>query len=322
MKKVKKSGWRLFNIGGRINGEISKKTKVVLFAVIIALVLLFPIRDSYWDGGTVTYTSLTYKIIKWNTLAGKNNTEIYFFPNNFKTLDKYYDEYVQYNDYKLEVSETRQCDGIAKFYYGEIDVNIYTYCLDKIDFGGASLKENLISKNITVFMAIDLIVKNMNKENFAYDGGAIIYSDDGVKIIRCNTFAGNHDVYIGSDNMELEESFCKFNDLTLTSNNNVYNMSDGGISFVIENKTDKIFYTHADPILEFKTDYGFVVLEKNGMAGFCGNKDLIEDSIEMVLLLDWYDNLKVGDYRISFGIYNSYENDRRVQYVSKEFSLE
>ena len=36
------------------------------------------------DGGTIVYSSFTYKIYIWNSIGGKNTTEIYYFPSNFK----------------------------------------------------------------------------------------------------------------------------------------------------------------------------------------------------------------------------------------------
>ena len=60
----------------------------ILIAVI--LILLFPVQNKYKDGGTKTYTALTYKVIIWNKLNGKHGTEIYLFPQNYHSLD-YYD---------------------------------------------------------------------------------------------------------------------------------------------------------------------------------------------------------------------------------------
>lgn len=40
-----------------------KKRIIIIF--IIFILLIFPIKNTYKDGGTVTYTSLTYKIICW-----------------------------------------------------------------------------------------------------------------------------------------------------------------------------------------------------------------------------------------------------------------
>ena len=50
---------------------------------------LIPVRKVYEDGGTQTYTSLTYKVIVWKQIDGKSGTEFYIFPNNFHQLDYY-----------------------------------------------------------------------------------------------------------------------------------------------------------------------------------------------------------------------------------------
>ncbi len=74
--------------------------KKFLIAILILIVLLFPIKSTYLDGGTVTYSSLIYKIIKWKKIdffyedGYKRGTEIHFFPSNFKSLDYFSNKYV------------------------------------------------------------------------------------------------------------------------------------------------------------------------------------------------------------------------------------
>ncbi len=76
-----------------IIGENMKK-KYVLIGLII--VLLFPILNVYYDGGTKTLTSLLFKVIVWNKIDGeveggrKIGTDVYWFPNNFGSLNSYY----------------------------------------------------------------------------------------------------------------------------------------------------------------------------------------------------------------------------------------
>ena len=50
---------------------------------------LIPVKKVYEDGGTQTYTALTYKVIVWKQIDGKTGTEFYIFPNNFHQLDYY-----------------------------------------------------------------------------------------------------------------------------------------------------------------------------------------------------------------------------------------
>ena len=64
-----------------------KKYLLVFFFIIC----LIPIPVYYKDGGTVTYSAIFYKIIKWNQLDGKQSTDFHIFPTNFHSLD-YYDK--------------------------------------------------------------------------------------------------------------------------------------------------------------------------------------------------------------------------------------
>lgn len=68
------------------------KKKLWIPTLILLLAVLFlPIPGAaYKDGGTREYTALTYKIVDWNRLTGDSiydETKVYFFPNNFKSID-------------------------------------------------------------------------------------------------------------------------------------------------------------------------------------------------------------------------------------------
>lgn len=53
--------------------------------IVVSFFLFFPWNKKiYEDGGTLTYSSLTYEIIIWRSVNGKNDIEFYFFPENFK----------------------------------------------------------------------------------------------------------------------------------------------------------------------------------------------------------------------------------------------
>ena len=52
-----------------------KKTKIILVLLILILVLPIP-NFAIKDGGTKTYTALTYKIVDWNRLVGSGNITI------------------------------------------------------------------------------------------------------------------------------------------------------------------------------------------------------------------------------------------------------
>ena len=81
--------------------------KKIIAILIIILILLVPIKNTYKDGGTTTYTSLTYKIVNWKvikqpesddiTISNNENetisyfqtTQIYLFPFNFMSMNWY-----------------------------------------------------------------------------------------------------------------------------------------------------------------------------------------------------------------------------------------
>jgi len=75
-----------------------KRNIIILFIIIAILLIPIPIGPIK-DGGTMFYKSFTYIIVKWKvyTTAEPNNedsiyryqkTSIFFFPDNFKTLDE------------------------------------------------------------------------------------------------------------------------------------------------------------------------------------------------------------------------------------------
>lgn len=76
---------------------MKKKVRIWGVAAIALLaVLVIPIPSGpYKDGGTREYTALTYKIVDWNRLTGEavyDETRIYLFPNNFKSVDALWEQ--------------------------------------------------------------------------------------------------------------------------------------------------------------------------------------------------------------------------------------
>lgn len=71
-----------------------KKISLILYTVLISITiswfLFFPwSKQILEDGGTIVYSSLTYKIYVWNKIGGKNTSEIYYFPFNFQYRNGY-----------------------------------------------------------------------------------------------------------------------------------------------------------------------------------------------------------------------------------------
>lgn len=71
------------------------KKKVITMIIILSflLILFVPIPTGVCkDGGTSTYTALTYKVVKWNRIINENykynKISVYFLPDNFKSIDE------------------------------------------------------------------------------------------------------------------------------------------------------------------------------------------------------------------------------------------
>lgn len=76
-----------------------KKQIIIIAAIVLALLIMFlPIpRGTYRDGGTKDYSALAYRIVVWNRLNGQINeegsdkyhkTSVFWFPENFKSIDE------------------------------------------------------------------------------------------------------------------------------------------------------------------------------------------------------------------------------------------
>ena len=75
---------------------MKKKILILIVIVVLLLVLFVPIPSEDisqpYDGGSRCYTALTYKIVKWKhidcMLNTYSETKVYFFPDNFKSMDE------------------------------------------------------------------------------------------------------------------------------------------------------------------------------------------------------------------------------------------
>lgn len=76
---------------GKVKKKLSKKVWIPIIVLVLLAVLFVPVPSGTMkDGGTRVYSALTYKIVKWRRLVGigrYENTSVYFFPNNFKSID-------------------------------------------------------------------------------------------------------------------------------------------------------------------------------------------------------------------------------------------
>ena len=58
---------------------------IMAVTMFFAFFLFYPwSKKVYEDGGTTIYSSLTYELIIWRTIGGKDDIEFYLFPENLK----------------------------------------------------------------------------------------------------------------------------------------------------------------------------------------------------------------------------------------------
>lgn len=109
---------------------------------------------------------------------------------------------------KSILNKTTTCEYKPKLLLTKDNINIYTYCLDAntINMNGKKVDiKNYIENNDN---AIDNIINTLKFDVGVYDGGTKIYKGD-ITLIKCNTMAGNKDIYITNKDMDMKSSFCK-----------------------------------------------------------------------------------------------------------------
>lgn len=122
----------------------TKKWIPIVIAVLLAI-LVIPIPIGvYKDGGTRAYTALTYKIVVWNRLGAVEDnaydkTKVYFFPNNFKSIDELW----YYEEDKVEhslVATVLEINGTSVTVQPVAD-NVMLSISDKVSFGTTDLEK-------------------------------------------------------------------------------------------------------------------------------------------------------------------------------------
>ena len=113
----------------------------ILAGVLVLAVLFAPIPSGvYEDGGSREYTALTYKIVDWNRLTtdGKYEaTKVYWFPNNFKSVDDLWgnEEQEVVHKFVATILELDSSSALVQPVEGEDELS----SADKIHLGIANL---------------------------------------------------------------------------------------------------------------------------------------------------------------------------------------
>ena len=96
---------------------MKKKIWIVVLVVVLLSVLAVPIpMGALEDGGTREYAALTYKIVDWNRTYDDgvyDVTKLYFFPQNFRTVDELWVEEAEYAVAKVTATVVELYDNGA-----------------------------------------------------------------------------------------------------------------------------------------------------------------------------------------------------------------
>ncbi len=125
------------------------------------------------------------------------------------------------SDFYIETIESNNCSEQLTNYYNNNSQTIFLYCLDRVnlydDNSSILLKDYILQKGISIDETMREITSKLVNVESLWDGGTKIYQDkgkkkytnNGISVIICNTVDGNKDVYIGPQEMEYNEKFCK-----------------------------------------------------------------------------------------------------------------
>lgn len=158
-----------------------KKRTYLLIITLILVTLFFPIKFQYKDGGTVEYSALTYKIIKWNKLKNygriKTGIDVILFPNNIHSID-YYDTEIEPPELaaftKGENEKYIICNVGSYNWSKEIDGQILSTIADSIDPINFNYKDYFTILNTEKidltggFNISDIKVKSLNNKDYNY----------------------------------------------------------------------------------------------------------------------------------------------------------
>ena len=121
----------------------------------------------------------------------------------------------------ITFSNIDNCNKKPQLLLKNDNINIYTYCIDniKININNKSIDlKSYIKKNKN---AIDNIIEFLPFKTFEtetvtnYAGERFEIDKNGtLSLLKCHTYDGNEDIYIGNVKMEFKNNFCKDNNYT------------------------------------------------------------------------------------------------------------
>lgn len=115
---------------------------------------------------------------------------------------------------EMVLTKKDNCSNYINEYYKRDGRKVYLICLDEINLKAndeyvMSLKDFFTNVNQSFENSINEITANLKVDDILKDGGTIIYRNENLTVIKCNTLEGNKDIYIGDGSLKHRNSYCK-----------------------------------------------------------------------------------------------------------------
>lgn len=123
-------------------------------------------------------------------------------------------------EFNLDVSPSEECSESSKLYYADLDVKVYTYCLDDIGVKEATESK---SKSLDVYLKKDTSILEEIASKIAFTGKYIDnsslmftsvdhqFANNGIQMVMCNNTNVN-DVYLFKEGVDIQKDFCTYKD--------------------------------------------------------------------------------------------------------------
>ncbi len=220
-----------------------------------------------------------------------------------------------YNEKTVINTSQKETCGVSELYYADLDIKVYTYCLNDIKYNDTDLSkilenDNQVIEDITSHL--DYLGILNDKTTLEFKSKVDKYTNDGLKMYRCHKTNIN-DIYIGPREMSFHNDFCTYKNDDFKF---IYQVTDETPSTIQPNKNEKgeevpeVFYEDSINRYEFKlpkSNYVFITTpEVRGKAAT--KMPLIRALTEKVVSID-----EVKEKGLVFDTINKEEERKRKE---------
>ncbi len=181
----------------------------------------------------------------------KDSSEIYFYILTKKINITNKKNSIKEESMIVELENNISCNDNSILYYADLDIKIYTYCINKIDITMNNKKDSLLN-----FLKKDNNLINTLLDKISYTGlinsTTEIYktvnleSESNFKVFKCNQ-EGINDVYITPKNANIQSDFCTYKDDDLKFIFEIEEIT----STEEQSKQEEVFYEDENYIYKF-----------------------------------------------------------------------